>query len=709
MSSGDLDVEHDNEGDKQITVKLIAWFYSLGSKTAEQNFQIDNIPRKGSFEVQPRCIYKEENIIDIYYKPDKPIKSVQYSIIENGVYSKWNNIEVISGDWKTGATFRIKNLKTNTDYSIKVRIDTFGNRLYRESNELRIRTLDIPHLIQSSIPKIMQFYDNPKIEVYNPLSRPVWIVMNFIFENGTKEPVIFKKITNTIFNEFNDDEIWEKMLQYSSLITNGFNCELGLSKSSETPEMYDRNIIHFEYKNVRGPSFHDFEYRDINSDITNITKNNQIIIKGLSELEVFISLDNSMYPHDYASRSYYNFRCDTNFLDRVDSNLVTEESTKGNLGKIMHAGEKVIEVTAYDTRRLGMTVQKVINVYDYNKPILYLDAVRKNKFENETALNIKGTFDLLNINNKNINTIKSIKYRYKEINGEFNAWSNINFSIKNDEYTANKIILNLENTNEYIIEVIVEDNFKETTESINVDSGLSIFSIRTDGNCYVGEDKVTTNNGTWGGKTPEFNTENTTDDWVPVISGGKIQHRVISTDLNGRGTFGMNENSRHLDFNNTKRRVHLLTAESLAWWNGCYNQNQNGNYSNLEYWKYGKILGRPRTCLYVGNGTNAKRIQLSANIRDAKKMTFYYRDSDWKYGSVSIINPNNKLITLDMLSSSDSRRTMKLSSTTYKIVDDHLELTESSVAYMNGTNNYWMVNEIYIYQIDYWNDNEYAR
>lgn len=539
MSSGDLDVEHDNEGDKQITVKLIAWFYSLGSKTAEQNFQIDNIPRKGSFEVQPRCIYKEENIIDIYYKPDKPIKSVQYSIIENGVYSKWNNIEVISGDWKTGATFRIKNLKTNTDYSIKVRIDTFGNGLYRESNELRIRTLDIPHLIQGSIPKIMQFYDNPKIEVYNPLSRPVWIVMNFIFENGTKEPVIFKKITNTIFNEFNDDEIWKKMLQYSSLITNGFNCELGLSKSSETPEMYDRNIIHFEYKNVRGPSFSNFEYRDINTDVKNITKNDQVIIKGLSDLEVVISFENSMYPHDYALDSYYNFRCDTNFLDRVNSNRVPEESTKGNLGKIMHAGEKIIEVTAYDTRRLGMTVQKAINVYDYNKPILYLDAVRKNKFENETALNIKGTFDLLNINNKNINTIKSIKYRYKEINGEFNTWSNINFSIKNNEYTANKIILNLENTNEYIIEVIIEDNFKETTESINVDSGLSIFSIRTDGNCYVGDDKVTTER--WNGAYSAEGHSN-----LEFCSGGRIQTKpeVLFSNWNGDNsdTITLNKN-----------------------------------------------------------------------------------------------------------------------------------------------------------------------
>lgn len=694
MSSGDLDVNHDNEGNKQITVKLIAWFYSLGSKTAQQDFQLDNIPRKGNFEIQPRCTYKEENIIDIYYKPDKPIKSVQYSIMENGTYSKWNNIEVISGDWKTGATFRIKNLKINTDYSIKVRIDTFGNGLYRESNELRIRTLDIPHLIQSSIPKIMQFYDNPRIEVYNPLSRPVWIVMNFIFENGTKEPVIFKKITNNIFNEFNDNEIWKKMLQYSSLISNGFNCELGLSRSSETPEMYDRNIIHFEYKNVRGPSFSNFEYRDINTDVKNITKNDQVIIKGLSDLEVVISFENSMYPHDYALDSYYNFRCDTNFLDRVNSNRVPEESTKGNLGKIIHAGEKVIEVTAYDTRKLGMTVQKIINVYDYNKPILYLDAVRKNKFENETALNIKGVFDLLNINNKNINTIKSIKYRYKEINGEFNNWSSINFSIKNNEYIANKIILNLENTNEYVIEVIVEDNFKETKESINVASGLSIFSIRTDGNCYVGEDKVTTENGSWGGKTPEFNKENTDDDWVPVISGGKIQHRLISIDLNNRGTFGMNNKSPHLDYNNEDRRRHLLTAESMAFWNGAYNEDGK---SNLEYCLQGRIQAKPKTLFSNWNGDNSNTIKLNDNISNYDRLLIYYKDNVRHHVSSKIVKARNSLITLDMLTTDGG--TIRMTARTYELKNTTLNSTKSLVI-LQPANTRYETNELAILEVE---------
>lgn len=674
MSSGDLDVEHDNEGNKQITVKLIAWFYSFGSKTAEQNFQLDNIPRKGSFEVQPRCVYKEEKLVDIYYKPNKPIKAVQYSILKNGLYSNWNNIEVIKGDWKTGATFRIKNLNVNTEYSIKVRIDTFGNGLYRESDELKIKTFDIPHLIKSSIPTKMEFYDNPRIEIYNPLERDVWLVIDLIFEEGGVAPIIFEKITGNAFQGFDEDTIWDNLLRFSSLIPNGFDCSIGLSKSSETSEMYDKSIIHFEYNKVRGPSFHDFEYRDINSDITKITKNNQIIIKGLSELEVFISLENSMYPHDYALDSYYNFRCDTNFVDRVDSHKAPGEITSGILGKIMHAGEKLIEVTAYDSRKLGMTVQKVINVYDYNKPILYLDAVRKNKFENETALNIKGIFDLLNINNKNINTIKSIKYRYKEINGEFNTWSNINFSIKNNEYTANKIILNLENTNEYVIEVIVEDNFKETKESINVVSGISIFSIRTNGKCYIKEDEIVTKD-----------------------QNGNISANSFNGAWNKRYAEDA-DSVTNSKWDNVELRRHLPSLGFLSNWNGAYDDL---NRSELVYCKRGKILAMPRIVFWNTNGDNSDTINFDENIKDAKRIDIYFKDTSNNWLSTSMINPIGKDVMLQAVSCSGGRNSMKYSSTVYRINEDKMFVVDKGVSYSTG--GYWKNNELYVYEVDVWN------
>ena len=98
-------------------------------------------------------------------------------------------------------------------------------------------------------------------------------------------------------------------------------------------------------------------------------------------------------------------------------------------------------------------------------------------------------------------------------------------------------------------------------------------------------------NGKWNGLVNDINTANTTDDFVPVISNGKMQYRVISTDLNDRGIFNMSDDSRHLDFNDTDRRKNLLTAESTALWNGSYNENRD---SNLEYCLQGRIQAKPK-------------------------------------------------------------------------------------------------------------------
>lgn len=424
-----------------------------------------------------------------------------------------------------------------------------------------------------------------------------------------------------------------------------------------------------------------------------------------------------MRTKKYATPVGYSFS-----IGATNVSIPNSDNLQYDIGTIPDVERKRLYATAVDSRYFTAQCFKDIPILPYHKPSLFIKTKRKNDFENETKIKINGEMSSLMVNGERKNKILSIKMRYKEVNGIFSEYINLEPVMDAYKYSISPYFLDLDREKQYLIEVSVTDKLNTTVQNVVVVRGIAIFFISTDREtCYIkdkevvvrNDDNIANINGLYNksGSTLAFDTGSIVNDndWVLTNHNGIVKSRNISHELDGRGTFGMNENIRHLDFDNTKRRVHLLTAESLAWWNGCYKQDQNGNFSNLEYWKYGKILGRARTCLYVGNGTNAKRIQLSADIRNAKKMTFYYRDSDWKYGSVSIINPNNKLITLDMLSSSDSRKIMKMSSTTYKIVDDHLELTESSVAYLNGTNNYWLINEIYIYQIDYWNDNEYAR
>ena len=205
-------------------------------------------------------------------------------------------------------------------------------------------------------------------------------------------------------------------------------------------------------------------------------------------------------------------------------------------------------------------------------------------------------------------------------------------------------------------------------------------------------------NGKWNGLTNDINTNNTTDDWVPVISNGKIQHRVISTDLNGRGIFGMNNDSQHLDFDNADRRKHLLPAESLVWWDGSY---KPGGYSNLEYSKYGKILVRPKVVFYNANGDNSDTINFSENIKDAKRIDIYFKDASNNWLSTSMINPNGRDVMLQAVSCSGGRNSMKYSSAVYRINENKMFIVDKGVSYSTG--GYWKNNELYVYEIDVWN------
>ena len=685
MSSGDLDVNHNKEtGNKQITVKLIAWFYSLGSKTAQQDFQLDNIPRKGNFEIQPRCTNKEEYLIDVYYKPDKKIKSVQYSIKKNEEgfsWSNYKNIEVISGDWSTGATFRIKNLEKNTKYIIKVRIDTYGNGQYRESEELHVQTYDIPHIIKTSVPSSVNLGDTFKVELYNPLKRSTNIYLG-IKEGGSNIPIFSRECTNlTYYDNFNNFEDLEKIYQNTALKKDGFECIIALEKPNQNSEIttyYDEQNIHFKYDNMKRPYFKNFDYKDINEEVTAITKDDKIIIKNLSNLEVDIESENLMETYNCAMSSQYLFECGSNHIavignfERINADLLT----------LKNFGETTISVTAVDTRGLTTTVNKTINVYDYNELLAYVDLKRKNKFENETLLIVNGKYDILNINNKELNTIKSIKYRFKELNSEFNDWNEISFTAENGEYKANKTVLNLNNSKEYIVEICISDNFKSTTITRNVDSGISIFSIRTNGKCYIKEDEIVTKD-----------------------QNGNISANSFNGAWNKRYAEDA-DSVTNSKWDNVELRRHLPSLGFLSNWDGAYDDL---NRSELVYCKRGKILARPRIVFWNTNGDNSDTINFDENIKDAKRIDIYFKDTSNNWLSTSMINPIGKDVMLQAVSCSGGRNSMKYSSTVYKINENKMFVVDKGISYSTG--GYLKNNELYVYEVDVWNkyylDQEY--
>lgn len=190
-------------------------------------------------------------------------------------------------------------------------------------------------------------------------------------------------------------------------------------------------------------------------------------------------------------------------------------------------------------------------------------------------------------------------------------------------------------------------------------------------------------NGKWNGLVNDINTVNTTDDWVPVINHGRLEHRIINIDLNNRGTFNMNNSSRHLDYNNQDRRRHLLTAESMAWWNGAYNEN---GYSNLEYCLQGQIQAKPKILFDNGNGQKGD-ITLNDNVNNYERVVIYFKDTETHANSSLIVTRGfNKYIILSILIPYPDLD-IKVKVNKYLIKDNALRLDNAKVTNLKDNRN----------------------
>ena len=265
------------------------------------------------------------------------------------------------------------------------------------------------------------------------------------------------------------------------------------------------------------PIFEDFEYEDTNASVTAITGDDQVIVKGLSNLQITIPVADKMEALKYATEVKYIANIDTltgtvNYSDNDDVTI--------DLGVVASFGEKNLNVNAYDSRNYFTTVTKSINVYDYTEPTINLEASRLNNFEDTTTIKVDGSFSLLTIENQNKNQINYVKYRYRETESQnWSSYQNAIFTTSNDNYTCDDIVLTLDSTKQFEVEIQVIDNFSTVTRSINVDVGVPLFFISTDGEAFVGEDRVLT----------EADIEDITKD---VYSSAEVKTNKVYIDSN---------------------------------------------------------------------------------------------------------------------------------------------------------------------------------
>lgn len=261
-------------------------------------------------------------------------------------------------------------------------------------------------------------------------------------------------------------------------ITYSGNDEVGRTTCSFTAKVTNSN-----------PKFNNFDYQDTNEKVTSITENNQVLLKGLSTLQVKISSDDKMVAVNSASAKNY-----TTSIENI--NINTDYSTDDlsiDIGTIKSTGTQRLNVRAYDSRNNSTLVYKDITIYDYEKPVINATVNRLNNFEEQTTLSISGNYSRLTIDSEDKNTINSIQYRYKEIDGDWIDWVELDCSVSNGVFSCDDVILSLDNTKAFLFEVKATDKLEKNSVELTLDVGQAIFFISSNKKaCYINGQEILT-------------------------------------------------------------------------------------------------------------------------------------------------------------------------------------------------------------------------
>lgn len=468
-------VTHNSDGSKTATIEAYIekpsyTAYDPGRCSLNGRFELTKIPRYANATFYAGSI--QETSLRITWAANATIQDVRYRLNNGSWITAQTDVNNLNGE------FMINNLSPNTQYTIDVDVKRKDSGLWSfdagYSMSRTITTYDYPKI--TSAPDFT-IGNTLRIDFYNPLSRNCSIYI--IFADGT---------------EYGGDETTQNYVQgyTSSTWQSKFYSSIPNSRTGKykvrlicTAVSRDTTVSGGTYTAPEAkPTFSNFSYYDADEQVVTVTGSNQTIVRNKSDVKIKISSDNKMLPKNYANPDRY----ETSWAGGTKSVPYSSDDINVDLGKITTSGQTNISVTAYDKRGYWTTVSKIITVINYTEPEQSNALYRINGFENDTKLTIKGTFNLLTINNVNKNTITNVKYRYKEQGGTYNDYTTVQATVTDNKYECEMLSFNLDNSKSFVFEIVVTDKLGTYSKEILLSEGIPILFINsTKKNIGIGE------------------------------------------------------------------------------------------------------------------------------------------------------------------------------------------------------------------------------
>ncbi|MDR1364040.1 MAG: DUF859 family phage minor structural protein [Oscillospiraceae bacterium] len=255
------------------------------------------------------------------------------------------------------------------------------------------------------------------------------------------------------------------------------------------------------------PSFSSSQlsYYDNNSNITNITENNQLIVQNQSQL--YINFTSATAVNSTSISSYQ--------LNFNGSTYSYSSSGTKNLGTINSSSNLTLSVKAIDSRGNSTTISKTVTCIAWQAPQTTYQIARVNNFE--TATNILVSTTISSVNSKN--SLQLLQYRTKpSTTSTWSDWIDIQNNIKTQA--------NFDNTKAFNFQIQVQDKFATSTFSFNLNAGQPIIFFDTN-KISVGVNTFLSNSNSFETTSLYVNGKNLSFDTIYPI--GSIYMSVSST------------------------------------------------------------------------------------------------------------------------------------------------------------------------------------
>jgi|GEM_PF-333436 len=398
--SGTIDVTHNSNGSKSVTVEFLTSVYYYGANDYGGTMTLTNIDRTA-----PTISCSVSSITANSFK----ISATSSATADYWDYSLDDGISAtpFSTTVGTSASTTVTGLSPNTTYYVRVAARKKSNQVYGESSTVTVKTLG--GAIINSCPTITAdaatVTFKPNVTVYDASFSCYLSICNGSTEYLALSARTWTKGTADRTITLSQTERADLLDAMASI--KSFTATIKVVTKSGSTQIGSASTCTCTVQTTAAnsaPSMTAFTYKDSRSATSAITGNDQLFIQSYSYLYVTPGVATAK---NGASIVKYAATC----------NGVTYSNTTGaalNLYGVAKSGTVDVVVTATDSRGYTVSNSQQITVIPYAKPkVSEISLRRTNDIEAEMQLIFNGSISPITVNGTQKNSLLYVQYRYK--------------------------------------------------------------------------------------------------------------------------------------------------------------------------------------------------------------------------------------------------------------------------------------------------------